>query len=86
MDPREKNLPVWVQQLLRGLRQRLATDSQSREIEIVKLNLAQLKLRVAAMFELIECAAKGGHLEATEITKIIESYGITKDGIKGDVP
>jgi hypothetical protein len=76
MDEREKHLPKWAQSALNDLRHQLQTQHESlkRELERLRPKVERLEVSNAAMLELLQCAAKGGHMTAKEIVQLLEGY------------
>ena len=78
MDPREKSLPKWAQEIINDLRRRINVACEPLIRELNKLRpLAEVHAaRYGAMIELLQCAAKGGHATANEIVNIIEEFDL----------
>lgn len=78
MDEREAKLPAWARNLILELRQRIDywKDGPAKKIAELQKKNEQLESRNAAMTELLECAAKGGHMTATDIIGIIGGYSL----------
>jgi hypothetical protein len=64
-DEREKNLPKWAQETIARYRK-----------DLLRPKVELLQVRYAALMELLECAAKGGHLGAKEIVSVLSGYGL----------
>lgn len=79
MDEREKNLPKWAQEHLYNLRlaHRAALESTAKELATLRPQVELLKRSLAGMQELLECAAKGGHLTAAQIVDTLAGYSLT---------
>ena len=79
MDPRENNLPKWAQEVISSLRLRLEANREPLLTELVRLRprVELLEARNCALNELLQCAARGGHITAAEIVNIIENYDLT---------
>jgi hypothetical protein len=75
-DEREARLPAWVRELLGHLRREVATgrDPLLRELSVLRPQLDKVRAINEALTELLQCAAKGGHMTAGEIVAVIESY------------
>lgn len=80
-DPREEKLPVWAKQLLEHLRKEIQHGCEPllKELAVLRPKNAQLKAENDALRELLGMAAKGGHIAAAEIMKVIEEYAPWKD-------
>ena len=78
MDPREKNLPRWAQDLINDLRRCLNVSRDQLVTEIARLRprVEVLECRNGALTELLECAARGGHKTAAEIVAIVEEFDL----------
>jgi len=79
MDNREAKLPTWAKELLACLRKQIEQGQEPlvRELNRLRPQMELLRLREAAMTELLDCAAKGGHKSAQEIMDIIRAYNLT---------
>lgn len=78
MTEREAKLPAWARELIADLRK----DVQLR-VEVITRDNKQLVERVRllssrneALTELLECAAKGGHITATVIADMLKTYDL----------
>jgi hypothetical protein len=81
MDEREAKLPVWAREIIRTLRERIwsmtSPDSPVvREVAELRPQVDLLKRRNGALRELLECAAKGGHVASQDIVSILAGYGL----------
>ena len=78
MNNREESLPKWAQDIIKGLRVglRMATEPLTKELNALRPKVELLKTRNDALRELLECAAKGGHITSAEILQVIEGYGL----------
>lgn len=76
---REKKLPVWARDLIADLRRRIEVGREPLINELAKLRpcVELLERRLGGTKELLECAAKGGHMTAQEIIEVLESYSLT---------
>lgn len=72
-DDREKNLPNWAQSLINDLRLRvqIATEQSAKEIARLRPRVDLLERRNESLNELLECAAKGGHITSSEIIEVL---------------
>lgn len=78
MDEREKNLPKWAQELITDLRKRVeySTEPLTRELAEIRPRVRLLETRNGALLELLECAAKGGHINSQTVISVIQGYGM----------
>jgi hypothetical protein len=69
MDDREAKLPVWAKELLAYQRKQVAMANEPlvRELATLRPLVEKLKNKNSALTQLLECAAKGGHITAQEI-------------------
>jgi hypothetical protein len=83
-DPREEKLPAWARGLLKELRHRAQCDSETllKEVSELRPTVAKLRARNEALSELLQMAAKGGHVTSQEIVSIIEEYAPWKDEVR----
>jgi len=81
MDPREERLPGWAKEIINGLRQRVQHGNEPLLREVAKLRpeVAALRAKNEALTELLQMAAKGGHVAASQIVAVIEEYAPWKD-------
>lgn len=79
VDGREKGLPRWAQELLGELRARVAsaTEPLIREVAAQRPRIQLLEREVAALKDLVTCAAKGGHRTCQEIVDVYAGYSLT---------
>jgi hypothetical protein len=78
-DEREKNLPKWAQEMIRGMRLRFRSGTESMASELARLRprVQLLENRLAATEELLTCAAMGGHKTAAEIMEVLRGYSLS---------
>lgn len=76
MDERENKLPAWAKQTIADLRLRVANNAEPLARELVNLRprVELLNARNGALMELLECAAKGGHITSQAIVETLRGY------------
>lgn len=80
-DDREARLPQWAQSLIASLRERvrIGMEPATRELAKLRPRCAKLQAENDALKELLQAAARGGHLTAQEIVTVIQSYAPWKE-------
>lgn len=76
MDEREARLPAWAREVIADLRRRVqcATGQLTRELSRLRPQVEKLAAENNAMRELMQAAARGGHMGASEIVRVIDEY------------
>lgn len=78
MYPREEKLPAWARDLIADLRKLVETGREPLVKELASLRPQNelLKAKEGALMELLECAARGGHLGAASIVRVLSGYSL----------
>lgn len=81
MDPREVTLPKWAQQTINDLRKRVQSGNEPllKEVSQLRPQVAHLRAKNDALNELLQMAAKGGHVAALDIINVIQDYAPWKE-------
>lgn len=81
MDSREQNLPKWAQDIINHLRKRVQYGNEPLIAELAKLRpkVEALKAKNDALIELLQAAARGGHMTSSDIITVITEYAPWKD-------
>jgi hypothetical protein len=72
----EASLPKWAQERLERFRSDLqkAREPLLKELGVLRPKVELLEARNAALVELLQAAARGGHLAAADIVRTLEGY------------
>lgn len=78
-EDRELRLPVWAQRELKLLRDRVkyGNDAMLKELVVLRPKVEKLQQELGGIRDLLDCAAKGGHMTSEQIINVLQSYDLT---------